>query len=283
MTPAGTPYAALDPALMLWTVAVIADSAQCFYELLVRRLTPGEREALWQDYIRFAELFGMPRSAAPPTYDAFRAYYRGRLASDEMYLDRRGALHRLRDRVRDPPPPRSTSRPSAFMTCSCSAASRRAVRELYGLRFGPRERLAFDAVVRAVRGGRRLVPRRSPAGTTRARSSVSPGPSGGGSSTPGQRRRCSTGSRSGSGHDTWSRLVRRGPVRRGFIRRGLVRRGLLGRALIRRGFIRRGLVRRGLLGRGLIRRVIRRSSAGGSSAGGSSAGGHPPAAETGLR
>ena len=47
---------------MLWTVAVIADSAQCFYELLVRRLTAAEREALWQDYISFAELFGMPRT-----------------------------------------------------------------------------------------------------------------------------------------------------------------------------------------------------------------------------
>ena len=32
------------------------------------------------------------------------------------------------------------------------------VRELYGLGFGPRERLAFDGVVRAVRGARRLVP-----------------------------------------------------------------------------------------------------------------------------
>jgi uncharacterized protein (DUF2236 family) len=38
VTPASTPYSALDPALMLWTVAVIADSAQCFYELLVRPL-----------------------------------------------------------------------------------------------------------------------------------------------------------------------------------------------------------------------------------------------------
>ena len=31
-------------------------------------------------------------------------------------------------------------------------------RELYGLRFGSRERLAFDGVVRAVRGARRFVP-----------------------------------------------------------------------------------------------------------------------------
>jgi uncharacterized protein (DUF2236 family) len=46
--PAGTPYSALDPELMLWTVAVMFDSAQCFYELLVRRLSDSEREELWE-------------------------------------------------------------------------------------------------------------------------------------------------------------------------------------------------------------------------------------------
>jgi uncharacterized protein (DUF2236 family) len=55
ITPKGTSYSALDPALMLWTVAVIADSAQRFYELLVRGLAGWEREALWQDYLRFGE------------------------------------------------------------------------------------------------------------------------------------------------------------------------------------------------------------------------------------
>src|SRR5581483_10508427 len=44
ITPAGTPYSALDPELMLWTVAVIADSAECFYEMFVRELRDSERE-----------------------------------------------------------------------------------------------------------------------------------------------------------------------------------------------------------------------------------------------
>src|SRR5436305_12582616 len=83
---AGTPYSAFDPELMLWTVAVIADSAVCFYELFVRRLSDTEREALWQDYIHFAELFGMPREVAPPTHRAFRSYYEQKLSSDEVFL-----------------------------------------------------------------------------------------------------------------------------------------------------------------------------------------------------
>ena len=157
VTPAGTPYAALDPALMLWTVAVIADSAQCFYELLVRRLTIGEREALWQDYIRFAELFGMPRSAAPPSYDAFRAYYRGRLASDDMYLTDE-ARYLGYATAFEIPLPRVHQPAKRVHDLLMLGSMPPRVRELYGLRFGPRERLAFDGVVRAVRGARRLVP-----------------------------------------------------------------------------------------------------------------------------
>src|SRR5919197_3009797 len=47
---AGTPYSAFDPELMLWTLAVIAESGPFFYELFVDRLTPEEREELWRDY-----------------------------------------------------------------------------------------------------------------------------------------------------------------------------------------------------------------------------------------
>jgi uncharacterized protein (DUF2236 family) len=84
--PAGTPYDAFDPALMLWTVAVMMDSAECFHDLLVRRLREHEREALWQDYIHFGELFGMPRAAAPQRYREFRAYYGRVLGGDEAWL-----------------------------------------------------------------------------------------------------------------------------------------------------------------------------------------------------
>jgi uncharacterized protein (DUF2236 family) len=83
---AGTPYHAFDPRLMLWTVAVMMDSAECFYDLLVRRLRDHERETLWHDYVRFGELFGMPRDAAPQTYADFRAYYAEILGGEEVWL-----------------------------------------------------------------------------------------------------------------------------------------------------------------------------------------------------
>jgi uncharacterized protein (DUF2236 family) len=84
--PAGTPYSALDPELMWWTVAVMEDSALWFYEHLVTPLSPAERESFHADYVRFAELFGMPRDAAPPTYGDFRTWLDAELASDRVFL-----------------------------------------------------------------------------------------------------------------------------------------------------------------------------------------------------
>lgn len=98
--PAGTPYAAFDARLMLWTVAVIADSAIVFYDLLVGRLGAGERDALWREYVRFGELFGMPRAAAPASYRDFRDYWRRTLAGDEMHLTE--TAREVGNRVRDP-------------------------------------------------------------------------------------------------------------------------------------------------------------------------------------
>jgi uncharacterized protein (DUF2236 family) len=82
--PAGATYSAFDPELMLWTLAVIADSGRAMYEAMVRPLSEAEREALWQDYVRFGELFGLPAGAVPGSYREFRAWWEERLASPDL-------------------------------------------------------------------------------------------------------------------------------------------------------------------------------------------------------
>lgn len=155
--PAGTPYSAFDPGLMLWTVAVIADSAQCFYELLVRRLSDAEREQLWQDYLRFGELFGMRREQAPASWDEFRAYYRDRLASDEMYLTDEARYVGYATAFEIPMPAIQQPGKRVHDLLMLGSLPRR-VRELYGLDFTRRQQLAFEATARAVRSARRLMP-----------------------------------------------------------------------------------------------------------------------------
>lgn len=82
--PAGAAYSAFDPELMLWTLAVIADSGRAMYEAMVRPLSEAEREALWQDYVRFGELFGLPAGEVPGSYREFRAWWEERLASPDL-------------------------------------------------------------------------------------------------------------------------------------------------------------------------------------------------------
>jgi uncharacterized protein (DUF2236 family) len=154
---AGTPYSAFDPALMLWTVAVIADSAQRFHELLVRELSADEREHLWQDYLRFGELFGMPRERSPATWEEFRAYYRGRLASDEMYLTDEARYIGYATAFEIPMPAVQQPGKRVHDLLMLGSLPPR-VRELYGLGYTRRQQLAFDAAVRAIRAARRATP-----------------------------------------------------------------------------------------------------------------------------
>lgn len=155
---AGTPYDALDPALMLWTAAVMMDSAECFFELLVRRLSAQEREALWQDYVRFAELFGMPRSAAPPSYREFRDYYDGLLAGEELWLTEEARYMGYASAFEIPLPATLQPAKRVHDLVMLSSLPPR-VRRIYGLRWTPAHALAATAATRALRLARGAAPR----------------------------------------------------------------------------------------------------------------------------
>ena len=156
--PAGTPYSAHDPELMLWTIAVAAESSAHFYELLIRPLGHGERDRFWRDWVRFGELFGMPREVAPPSWAEFREWFDGRLESDEMGLTDearhvgRGVAFRI-------PVPRLESPLMEFHNLVLIGTLPARVRDLYGLPWDSRRELAFRAVTRAARTSRPLSPR----------------------------------------------------------------------------------------------------------------------------
>ncbi|MFC6152394.1 oxygenase MpaB family protein [Nocardioides yefusunii] len=84
--PAGTPYDAFDPELMLWTMGVLADSSRRSFEAFVRPLDTDERDALWQDWITFGTLFGMPRDVAPRTAADFDDWMAEHLTSDRFHV-----------------------------------------------------------------------------------------------------------------------------------------------------------------------------------------------------
>lgn len=84
--PAGTPFAADDPELLLWVLASLVDSALVVYERYVASLSPAEREAYWQDYRVIGRLFGLADTEMPATIADFDAYMHDMLTGGDLYV-----------------------------------------------------------------------------------------------------------------------------------------------------------------------------------------------------
>jgi uncharacterized protein (DUF2236 family) len=72
--PAGTPYSASDPELMLWVHATLVEASLAVHERFVTPLTPDDRERYYREMTLVARLFGMPASAIPASLAEFRDY-----------------------------------------------------------------------------------------------------------------------------------------------------------------------------------------------------------------
>jgi uncharacterized protein (DUF2236 family) len=69
--PAGTPYAADDPELLLWVLATLADSGRVVYERYVAALDRSELDDYWRDYRQVGRLFGLRPSQMPDSLDDY--------------------------------------------------------------------------------------------------------------------------------------------------------------------------------------------------------------------
>lgn len=154
---AGAAYSAFDPELMLWTLAVIADSGRAMYETMVHPLSPAEREALWQDYLRFGELFGMPRDAAPATYPEFAAWFAERLASPDLQATPH-ALAFAPVVAFDHPVPAGARLNLAAQNLIIKGTLPPRVREIFGIPWGAPREAAFRALATAHRQAHHLMP-----------------------------------------------------------------------------------------------------------------------------
>ena len=143
--PAGTPYSAFDPELMLWTLAVIADSGRAMYETMVRPLSADEREGLWQDYVRFGELFGLPRSEVPASYREFKAWFDEQLASPDLQATEHGLEMAPLVAFEQPVPGAGPRQPRAQNHIIKGTLPPR-VREIFGIRWSRAHEASFRAM-----------------------------------------------------------------------------------------------------------------------------------------
>jgi uncharacterized protein (DUF2236 family) len=102
--PAGTPYRADQPDLLLWVLFTLVDSGLVVYQLYVRSLDDDEQAAYWEDYKQVGRLFGLRSSDMPDTLADLRDYKREMLEGDVLHVSE-WAGRRARAIVLEPPVP----------------------------------------------------------------------------------------------------------------------------------------------------------------------------------
>lgn len=156
--PPGTRYAALDPKSMLWTLAVIADSARAMFEALVRPLSATERDGLWRDYMLFGELFGLSRQDMPDSYQAFSAWMAERMRSPDLHATPH-ALEMAPLTAFEHPVP-AIARPALHVNnLIIKGTLPERVREIFGIRWSHFHEASFRVIAAAHRGVRHAFPR----------------------------------------------------------------------------------------------------------------------------
>ena len=84
--PAGTPWGADDPDLLLWIIATLADSGALVYSRYVAGLSRAERDAYWEDWRVVGSLFGLKDSDMPTDTYQLRDYMFEMLHGDVLHV-----------------------------------------------------------------------------------------------------------------------------------------------------------------------------------------------------
>ena len=130
--PAGTPYAADDPQLMLWVHGTLVDTGLAMHEAYLGPLDAGERAAFYREMSVVARIFGVPDSVLPRTLVDFGELRRDLLARGVLSV---GADARtVAAAVLRPPVPLVLRPGVRALTLAGLALLPDDVRELYGLR-----------------------------------------------------------------------------------------------------------------------------------------------------
>jgi uncharacterized protein (DUF2236 family) len=140
--PAGTPYAADDPELLLWILACLVDSGLFIYERYVRGLSRDEREAYWQDFRVIGRLFGLPLKHSPRSIEDFDDYMHAMLHGGDLHVGVE-ARELGKQIVLHPPVPLAARPLLELANFHIVGSLPRALRRQYRLRWDPARELAL--------------------------------------------------------------------------------------------------------------------------------------------
>jgi uncharacterized protein (DUF2236 family) len=147
---AGTPYSGRDPELMLWVWATLVDTALAVYERFVEPLGADARRAYYADHRGVVRVLGVPEALVPPSWEEFRAWFDGMLASDALAVT--PAAHEIAAAVLEPAAAMSDARRLRLITTGLLPTR---LREAFGLAWDDVSAARLESLTASVRGLRR--------------------------------------------------------------------------------------------------------------------------------
>jgi uncharacterized protein (DUF2236 family) len=147
--PAGTPYSASDPALMLWVHATLVETSLAAYGRFVGSLAPDEEERYYREMAIVGRLFGTPPAVIPARLADFREYLRAQLSGPDLCVTgpaREVAAVILEARL---PPPLRLIGPAHRLSTAALLPAR--LREEYGLGWSRAHAGALAVAARSLR------------------------------------------------------------------------------------------------------------------------------------
>jgi uncharacterized protein (DUF2236 family) len=140
--PAGTPYAADDPQLLLWILVSLFDSCLLVHDRYLGTLSASQREDYWRDYRLVGKLFGLRARDMPRRLEDVRLYMRQMLTGEDLHVTDRA--RELAKEIVLSPPVALAARPLLelvnFITVGLLPGR---LRRQYGLRWDPLRSLAL--------------------------------------------------------------------------------------------------------------------------------------------
>lgn len=148
----GAPYAATDPALLLWVHATLIDTAVRIYDRFVEPLSEDEMERYHHEATAIAVRLGIPRQVLPATLSEMRSEMARRIGSGEVSVS--PTARQLAETVLYPVgfPPRFVWDAAHLISIDLLPSP---LRRGYGLGWNPRRRRAVEHLAGMTR---RLLP-----------------------------------------------------------------------------------------------------------------------------
>lgn len=141
----GTVYSARDQQLLLWVQATLIDTILLLYPMFVRPLSHEEKEQYYQESKAMGRLLGLRDETMPNSVDDMLDYIHTMCQSNQL-----AATPQARQLVQQVlyPPISGLFRPlTEFNTQFTTAILPPAIREIYGLEWGPKRQHAFELFV----------------------------------------------------------------------------------------------------------------------------------------